>query len=88
MYGKGLYLLPKSEEIEKIIERLMRYPVVKLHNKRIAVDLGRYRCIRRLKEQGNFVIKDGYVFIPEHVCFVKKGKRYYVKFKGFEPFSP
>jgi len=78
---KGLVFIPRNKEIEKIMQRLMRYPVVKVDNDRIRKDFGRYRCIRRLKKLEGIIIKDRYICLPEHVYFEKRGKKYFIRFK-------
>jgi len=79
---KGLFLVPRSEEIERILQRLMRYPVAEVPRE-IARNLSKYKCIRRLitdKRIGIAKVKRAnFIFLTENTHLEKKGKKYFIR---------
>ena len=64
-----MYLTPKSKEVEKAFDRLVKFPAVKVEP-RIAMDISRYKKIRYLRSNNNIFIgedrakRKSIIFIP------------------------
>lgn len=62
---------PRNKEIEKLMENLMNYPVIKVKPS-VAQSLSRYDKIRFLSSKNNIYIQKGVIGIPKNVCIKKK----------------
>ena len=69
-----MYLKPKSKEIEKLFDRLSKYPFQTVEPK-IAQSLSRYKKIRRLNDpKPRIVIRKGTVGLKPNVKIRKTKK--------------
>lgn len=70
-----MYINPKSKEIQKIFDRLVRYPVVKVDPK-MAQSFSRQKKIRYLSKNGDIYIRKGIISIPDGRKLLKKQGKY------------
>jgi len=74
-----MYVYPKSKEMEKIFNRLLRYPVVKV-NPKIAQAFSRQKKIRYLSNKEQIFIRKGIISIPDSSKLTKKNGKFYFKY--------
>jgi len=70
-----MLIRPNSKEIDKILNNLTNYPVVKV-NPITAQAFGRHKKIRYLSKNENIYIKKGIISIPNTVQIKKKNNGY------------
>jgi len=75
-----MYLTTKNKEIEKVFNRLTRYPVVKVDAK-LAQAFSRQKKIRYLSRNGNIYIRKGIISIPDTGKLIKKSNKYFFKYR-------
>ena len=81
-----MYLTPKSKEVERIFDRLMKFPVVKV-DPRIAMDISRYKKIRFLRSNDNIFIGEdrakhkSIIFIPPSVKLSKNNGKFFFNYR-------
>jgi hypothetical protein len=75
-----MYLTTKNKEIEKIFNRLTRYPVLKV-DPILAQAFSRHKKIRYLSRNGNIFIRKGVISIPDTGKLVKKNSKYFFKYR-------
>ncbi len=76
----GISIKPRSAEIEHILDRLTKYPLVKVDTK-LSQELSKYKKIRYLSKLDNIYIKKGIIGIPPQVKLKRKGNLFYFEYK-------
>ena len=74
-----MYLFPKDKEIEKIFDRLMKYPVIRTKRSQ---DISRYKTVRMLnhdRKNPGIYIKGNIVGLSPKVHIDKIGKKFDIK---------
>ena len=69
----------KNKDIEKLLDRLTKYPVAKVDPK-LCQTLARHKKIRYLSDLDNIYIKKGIVALPPQIHIERKGNHFLFKF--------
>jgi hypothetical protein len=72
-----MYIRNPSKELDDILNRLKKYPVLKV-NPKTAQAISRYKSIRRLSEKNHIWIRKGIISLPPNVKVKKNKKGYYI----------